>query len=222
MGLSRIHVISNNQANETSPEISITDFFPYWMKSDQAVTNSLTFGGTCLLTGHNMSGKSTLIRSLAATTLLGSSGFMFPAKKLIISKEIDGWYVRTGAGDDPEAGLSAFALEMADIKVALRDASNKSFLLIDELGKGTESKAGHAIAASVLEHLVQRNIRSIFATHWHEIFVNKTVQLKNAKLIKMHCQGDIPTYKVINGVDIKNSGASSRVLEQVTKTGIIA
>lgn len=184
-----VNFVSGVAANK----ISLTDFFPYWMNLGEAVPNSITFDGTCLLTGHNMAGKSTLIRSLAATTLLGSSGFMFPAKKLAIAQEIDGWYVRTGAGDDPEAGLSAFALEMNDIKVALRDATKKSFLLIDELGKGTESKAGHAIAASVLEHLAQRNIRSIFATHWHEIFGNKSVQLQNIKLIKMQCDGDIPT-----------------------------
>lgn len=186
-------------------EIALEEFFPYWMRSCDAVANSLSFDGTCLLTGHNMSGKSTLIRSLAATTLLASCGFMFPAKKLIIAQEIDGWYVRTGTSDDPEAGLSAFAVEMTDIKVALRDASQNSFLLIDELGKGTESKAGHAIAAAVLEHLAQKNIRSIFATHWHEIFDNEEVQLKNIRLIKMHCNGDVPTYQVENGVDLNSS-----------------
>lgn len=193
-----------HKQSETN-KISLENFFPYWMKSDEAVTNSLTFDGTCLLTGHNMSGKSTLIRSLAATTLLGSTGFMFPAKTLNISEEIDGWYVRTGAGDDPEAGLSAFACEMTDIKVALRDASNKSFLLIDELGKGTESKAGHAIAASILEYLAQKNIRSIFATHWHEIFANPAIKLQNVKLLKMNCVGNIPTYQAVEGVDLNSS-----------------
>ena len=130
---------------------------------------------------------------------------MFPAKKLLLCSEIDGWFVRTGAQDDPEAGLSAFAVEMTDIKVALRDATSKSFLLIDELGKGTESQAGHAIAASVLEHLVSRKIRSIFATHWHEIFANQEVNLDKAKLIKMQCQGNEPIYKVEDGVDLRSS-----------------
>lgn len=191
--------------NSVQHKIELEEFFPYWMRSGEAVTNSLTFDGTCMLTGHNMAGKSTLIRSLASTTLLASCGFMFPAKKLKISQEIDGWFVRTGAQDDPEAGLSAFAVEMTDIKVALRDATERSFLLIDELGKGTESKAGHAIAASVLEHLVQRNHRAIFATHWHEIFVNPKVQLQGVKLIKMHCDGDVPSYKVEDGVDLNSS-----------------
>lgn len=196
---------TNFISESSGNEIELVDFFPYWMKHGEAVTNLLAFNGTCLLTGHNMSGKSTLIRSLAATTLLGSCGFMFPAKKLKIAKEIDGWYVRTGAGDDPEAGLSAFAVEMNDIKIALRDASQKSFLLIDELGKGTESKAGHAIAASVLEHLAEKNIRSIFATHWHEIFDNPEIKLKNIRLIKMRCNDDIPTYEVVEGVDLNSS-----------------
>ncbi len=198
-------------------EISLKDFFPYWMKSGDAVVNTFGFEGVCLLTGHNMAGKSTLIRSLAATTLLGSCGFMFPAQKLKIANEIDGWYVRTGASDDPEAGLSAFAVEMNDIKVALRDATQKSFLLIDELGKGTESKAGHAIAASVLEHLASRNIRSIFATHWHEIFVNKSVNLENIRLVKMYCDGDIPNYKVVDGVDLNSSAFYT-----ATKVGVDA
>lgn len=186
-------------------EMSLEDFFPYWMRSSEAVMNNLTLDGTCLLTGHNMSGKSTLIRSLATVTLLGSSGFMFPAKKLTLSQEIDGWFVRTGAGDDPEAGLSAFAVEMTDIKVALRDASQKSFLLIDELGKGTESSAGHAIAGSVLEHLINSNIRSVFATHWHELFDNPVVKLDKAKLLKMHCEGNEATYKAVKGVDLNSS-----------------
>jgi DNA mismatch repair ATPase MutS len=196
---------TTNFVSGKSNEISLEEFFPYWMKPSEAVSNTLSFDGTCLLTGHNMAGKSTLIRSLAATTLLASSGFMFPAKKLTITNEIDGWFVRTGANDDPEAGLSAFAVEMNDIKIALRDATKKSFLLIDELGKGTESKAGHAIAASVLEHLAQKNIRAIFATHWHEIFVNESVQLENIKLIKMLCDGDIPSYKAVEGVDLNSS-----------------
>ncbi len=201
-----------------SNEIALEDFFPYWMKPGEAVANTLSFNGTCLLTGHNMAGKSTLIRSLAATTLLGSSGFMFPAKKLSIGEEIDGWFVRTGANEDPEAGLSAFAVEMTDIKIALRDATEKSFLLIDELGKGTESKAGHAIAASVLEHLAQRNIRSIFATHWHEIFVNEAVKLENIRLIKMLCDGDIPSYKVGEGVDLNSSAFYTALQVGVDRT----
>lgn len=190
---------------DKSNNIILEEFFPYWMRANEAKKNSLSFNGACLLTGHNMSGKSTLIRSLATTTLLASIGFMFPAKKVSLAQEIDGWFVRTGAQDDPEAGLSSFAVEMTDIKVALRDASNKSFLLIDELGKGTESKAGHAIAASVLEYLIAKNIRSIFATHWHEIFANKVVKIQDATLINMICEGDNPTYEVGSGVDLKSS-----------------
>lgn len=197
--------INFTQNSAEDSKIEVENFFPYWMRVGEAVENSLSFSGTCLLTGHNMAGKSTLIRSIAAATLLASCGFMFPAKKVSIAENIDGWYVRTGANDDPEAGLSAFAVEMTDIKIALRDATENSFLLIDELGKGTESKAGHAIAASVLEYLAQKNIRAIFATHWHEIFANDEVRLHNVKLIKMHCDGDVPSYKVEDGVDLNSS-----------------
>ena len=191
--------------DEESQKIVISEFFPYWIRSGQAVKNSLTFDGACLLTGHNMSGKSTTMRSIASVTLLGSCGFMFPAQKLEINCAIDGWFVRTGAQDDPEAGLSAFAVEMSEMKVALRDASNKSLLLIDELGKGTESKAGHAIAASILEHLAKRNIRCIFATHWHEIFANPIIDLQNIKMLKMKCDGDLETYKLVDGIDLNSA-----------------
>lgn len=181
--------------------IAIDGFFPYWLRVNESVSNSIKFDGTCLLTGHNMAGKSTLIRSVAVVTLLGSVGFMFPARKLALSESIDGWFVRTGAQDDPEAGLSAFAVEMTDIKVALRDASSKTLLLIDELGKGTESKAGHAIAASILEYLEQKNIKSIFATHWHEIFINNLIRLDNIKMIKI----EPDSHKLLDGVDLNSS-----------------
>lgn len=200
------HWTTNFIVDETQAcRMDLEGFFPYWMKLGQGVTNNLQCDGTCLLTGHNMSGKSTLIRSLATTTLLAASGFMFPAKRVSLAQEIDGWFIRTGAQDDPQAGLSAFAVEMTDIKVALRDATSKSFLLIDELGKGTESKAGHAIAASVLEYLISKKIRAIFATHWHEIFANPEVNLHEATLIKMQCDGDVATYKAVAGVDLNSS-----------------
>ena len=179
--------------------LTLQNFFPYWLPAHTAVPNSLQLSGMALLTGHNMAGKSTLLRSAAATSLLASTGLLFPATAVSLPEPIDGWFVRTGTHDDPASGLSAFAVEVRDIKTALRDASAKSLLLIDELGKGTESHAGHALAGSVLEHLQQRKIRGIFATHWHEIFLNTEIKLNGIQQIQMEVQQGKPTYKVTTG-----------------------
>ncbi|MBI2069506.1 MAG: hypothetical protein HYT79_02810 [Elusimicrobia bacterium] len=183
----------------------VKNFFPYWMSPHEAVKNTLRLEGIMLLTGHNMSGKSTLIRSLATTTLLAASGWMFPADKVEGSDEIDGWFVRTGVQDDPQSGLSAFAVEMTDVKIALRDATEHSLIFIDELGKGTESKAGHAIAAAVLEHLNQRQVKGLFATHWHELFFNPKINLEGIGQYSMQVRQGGPTYKVVADSSLSSS-----------------
>lgn len=185
--------------------LQLEAFFPYWMRPHAAVKNSLTLNGMALLTGHNMAGKSTAIRSAAVTSLLAAAGFMFPAKKVCFGDVIDGWYLRTGIYDDPAAGLSTFAVEMNDIKVALRDASENTLVLIDELGKGTETSSGHAIAGGVLEYLQTHNIKGIFATHWHELFSNPAVQLKNIQMISMEINHDKPAYKIVAGSCLSSS-----------------
>ena len=208
----------NGAMNAQAPANSrlfLKDFFPYWMSPRESVRNTLHLEGVALLTGHNMAGKSTLLRSSAVVTLLASCGFLFPAKEVAIPEWIDGWFVRTGAADDPAAGLSAFAVEMMDIKTALRDASAQSLLLIDELGKGTESQAGHAIAGSILEHLSQQRIRSVFATHWHELFSNEEVNLDSIQQIQMETQENQPTYRVIVGSDL-----SSHAFETALQLGV--
>ena len=185
--------------------LQLDAFFPYWMPPHAAVKNSLTLNGMALLTGHNMAGKSTTIRSAAVASLLAAAGFMFPAKKVCFGDVIDGWYLRTGIYDDPAAGLSTFAVEMNDIKIALRDASENTLVLIDELGKGTETSSGHAIAGSVLEYLQAHNIKGIFATHWHELFFNPAVQLKNIQMIRMETSHGKPTYKIVAGSCLSSS-----------------
>ncbi|ODS23083.1 hypothetical protein AB835_10795 [Candidatus Endobugula sertula] len=186
--------------NDSTSRLDLESFFPYWMSAHGAVKNSLTLNDMAVLTGHNMAGKSTTIRSAAVVSLLAAVGFMFPAKRVGFSDIIDGWYLRTGSYDDPAAGLSTFAVEMNDIHIALRDASSHTLVLIDELGKGTETRSGHAIAASVLEYLQAKNIRGIFSTHWHELFFNPAVQLDAMQMISMAVneEGE-PSYKIVAG-----------------------
>lgn len=191
--------------HKAESRLRLESFSPYWMQPHAAVKNSLTLNGMALLTGHNMAGKSTTIRSAAVVSLLAAAGFMFPAERVGFNDVIDGWYLRTGIYDDPAAGLSTFAVEMNDIKVALRDASENTFVLIDELGKGTETSSGHAIAGSVLEHLQANNIRGIFATHWHELFFNPAVQLGSIRMISMAVEDGKPSYKIVTGSCLSSS-----------------
>lgn len=187
------------QKAQSEQRLVLKNFFPYWLTAHTAVTNSLQISSMALLTGHNMAGKSTLLRSAAVTSLLASTGLLFPATAVALPEPIDSWFVRTGTHDDPESGLSAFAVEIKDLKTALRDASASSVLFIDELGKGTESHAGHALAGSVLEHCQQQKIRGIFATHWHELFLNPVIKLTEIQQIQMEVQKGQPTYKVLAG-----------------------
>jgi hypothetical protein len=180
-------------------ELSIYNGFPYWMSGNTATRNNINIKGMSLLTGHNMAGKSTMLRSVGAISLLATCGLLFPAQEITWSRPIDRWFIRTGNQDDPQAGLSAFAVEVTEINTALHDATQNSLVLIDELGKGTESKAGHAIAASVLEHLRDAKIRGIFATHWHEIFKNSLIDLKDIETWQMEIIENRPTYRLKSG-----------------------
>lgn len=83
----------------------------------------------------------------------------------------DNFFLRTASYDVPSEAKSAFALEMDDMRVVLRDASHQSIVMIDELGKGTSAKDGAALAGALLEHLAHRQCFGIFAMHLHELFL---------------------------------------------------
>jgi len=217
VGQSKSCSVSHNESAGVQPRLQLNDFFPYWMAPQVGVKNTLALNGMALLTGHNMAGKSTTIRSAAVVSLLASAGFMFPARDVCLGEIIDGWYLRTGICDDPAAGLSTFAVEMNDIKIALRDASERTFVLIDELGKGTETRAGHAIAGSVLEHLQTQNIKGIFATHWHELFFNPAVQLDNVQMIRMDISQGSTSYKIAAGSCLSSSAFQTALALGVDK-----
>lgn len=180
-------------------------FFPYWMQKDKAIANDLSLQDMALLTGHNMAGKSTALRASAVATLLAASGLYFPAESMSLSEVIDGWFVRTGTQDDPASGLSAFAVEMNDMRIALQDATHQSLIFVDELGKGTESCSGHAIAGSVFERLRSLQVRGLFATHWHELFSNPKMDLSDIQKLYMQEVDGRPTYCLQEGCDLTSS-----------------
>ena len=125
--------------------------------------------GILLLTAPNMSGKSTVMRATLVAALLANCGLCIPASSGSLVPRYDCFFIRTSSYDMPSEGMSAFGLEMDDMRVILRDSTPASLVMIDEIGKGTSSRDGAAIAGALLEYLDQRQVNGIFATHLHEL-----------------------------------------------------
>ncbi|MGD0371465.1 MAG: DNA mismatch repair protein MutS [Candidatus Dormibacteria bacterium] len=124
-----------------------------------------------VLTGPNMAGKSTYLRQVALITLLAQVGSFVPARRARLGV-CDRIFTRVGAQDDLSAGLSTFMVEMAETAAILRQATARSLLVLDEIGRGTSTYDGLSIAQALVEHLhdsPQLNCRTLFATHYHEL-----------------------------------------------------
>ncbi len=122
-----------------------------------------------LLTGPNMAGKSTYLRQVALITLMAQVGSFVPAQRARIGL-VDRIFARVGAEDDLARGLSTFMQEMVETAFILRHASERSLVVLDEVGRGTSSADGLAIAQAVIERLCAgAGARTLFATHYHEL-----------------------------------------------------
>ncbi len=122
-----------------------------------------------LLTGPNMAGKSTFLRQNALIAVMAQMGSFVPAKSARIGV-VDKVFSRVGASDDLARGRSTFMVEMVETASILNRATSRSFVILDEIGRGTATFDGLSIAWSVVEHLSEVNkCRTIFATHYHEL-----------------------------------------------------
>jgi DNA mismatch repair protein MutS len=121
-----------------------------------------------LLTGPNMGGKSTFLRQAALLAILAQSGSFVPAGSLRLGL-VTRLFSRVGASDDLARGRSTFMVEMVETAAILHGADDRSLVLLDEVGRGTSTWDGLAIAWAVLEHLHEAGCRAIFATHYHEL-----------------------------------------------------
>ncbi len=150
-------------------------------EKQEFIGNNLSLGSNeklWLITGPNMSGKSTFLRQNALIAVMAQTGCFVPAKKLQLGI-IDKIFSRVGASDNIAKGHSTFMVEMIETASILNNATERSFIILDEIGRGTATFDGLAIAWAVLEHL-HDNIRArcLFATHYHELN-SLTDELKN-------------------------------------------
>ena len=171
-------------------EISITDgrhpVVEVMLKDSLFVPNDTRLGSTndtvCIITGPNMAGKSTYMRQVALIVLMAQMGSFVPAKAAKIGL-VDRVFTRIGASDDLASGQSTFMVEMSEVASILKYATSRSLLILDEIGRGTSTYDGMAIARAVLEYAAnprKLGAKTLFATHYHELSTIEA-QLPNVK-----------------------------------------
>ncbi|HHU27768.1 TPA: DNA mismatch repair protein MutS [bacterium] len=122
-----------------------------------------------LITGPNMGGKSTFMRQVGISVVLAQMGCFIPAKSASLCL-VDGIYTRIGASDDLVSGQSTFMVEMIEANNALKNATEKSLIIFDELGRGTSTYDGMALAQAIIEYIsVNVKAKTLFSTHYHEL-----------------------------------------------------
>ena len=147
------------------------------LKGQMFVPNDTKLGmegcQVAIITGPNMAGKSTYMRQVALIVLMAQIGCFVPARSARIGV-VDRLFTRIGASDDLASGQSTFMVEMQEVSDILKHATSRSLLILDEIGRGTSTYDGMAIARAVLEYAVDKRVlgaKTLFATHYHELTV---------------------------------------------------
>ena len=174
-----------------------------------------------LLTGPNMAGKSTFLRQNALIAIMAQSGSFVPAKSAHIGV-VDKVFSRVGASDDLSRGRSTFMVEMVETASILNRATERSFVILDEIGRGTATFDGLSIAWAVVEYLHEvKQCRSLFATHYHEL----TVLADKLSCLTLHCMKIkefkdqvIFLHEVIGGASDRSYGIHVAKLAGLPKT----
>ena len=193
-------------------EISITDgrhpVVEAMLKDSLFVPNDTHIGGendtVCIITGPNMAGKSTYMRQVALIVLMAQMGSFVPARAAKIGL-VDRVFTRIGASDDLASGQSTFMVEMAEVASILKYATSRSLLILDEIGRGTSTYDGMAIARAVLEYAAnpkRLGAKTLFATHYHELATmeDKLPNVKNYNIaVKKRGEQMIFLRKIVPG-----------------------
>ncbi|MCQ2539754.1 MAG: DNA mismatch repair protein MutS [Acetatifactor sp.] len=169
------------------------------INNDMFIANDtfLDNGSHCIsiITGPNMAGKSTYMRQSALIVLMAQIGCFVPARSANIGI-VDRIFTRVGASDDLASGQSTFMVEMNEVANILRNATSKSLLILDEIGRGTSTFDGLSIAWAVIEHISNRKLlgaKTLFATHYHELteLEGKMNNVNNYCIAVKECGDDI-------------------------------
>lgn len=162
-----------------------------------------------LITGPNMSGKSTYMRQLAIIVIMAQLGSYVPAEAAQLPI-FDAIFTRIGAADDLVSGQSTFMIEMMEANRAIRQATERSLILFDELGRGTATYDGMALAQAIIEYIHNRTkAKTLFATHYHELtdLENSLSHLKNVHVATLEKNGQVTfLHKIEEGPADKSYG----------------
>jgi len=154
-----------------------------------------------IITGPNMAGKSTYMRQVALITVMAQIGSFVPAEYAKIGV-VDKIFTRVGASDDLSMGQSTFMVEMMEVATILKDATKRSLVILDEIGRGTSTFDGLSIAWAVVEYIEKISAKTLFATHYHELteLENKLEGVKNYSIaVKEKGEDVIFLRKIVRG-----------------------
>lgn len=208
-----LHLIRPKLSNNHN--VSIKDgFHPVveYVSGNEYIKNDIIMDSntsTLLITGPNMSGKSTYMRQFAITAILAQMGSFVPASSAEIPI-FDSIYTRIGASDDLVSGESTFMVEMLEAKNAIVNATENSLILFDELGRGTSTFDGMSLARAILEYVTENiGCKTLFSTHYHELvdLEKKYKKIKNVHVDAVEENGTITfLHKVLPGSVSKSYG----------------
>ncbi|OQB25287.1 MAG: DNA mismatch repair protein MutS [Firmicutes bacterium ADurb.Bin182] len=200
------------------------------MLKDGFIPNNTTLDNDAnrmmIITGPNMAGKSTYMRQVALITLMAHCGSFVPASSAVISLT-DNIFTRVGASDNLAYGQSTFMVEMSEMANIINNATSKSLLILDEIGRGTSTFDGLSIAWSVLEHISDKKLcgaKTLFATHYHELteLEGKLQGVKNYRVSVREIGDDIIFLrKIVRGEADKSFGIQVAQLAGLPKNIIV-
>lgn len=178
-------------------------------------------GDVAIITGPNMAGKSTYIRQVALLVLLGQTGSFIPAENAQIGI-VDRIFTRVGASDELLRGQSTFMVEMTETANIINNATDRSLVILDEVGRGTSTYDGLSLAWAITEHIANNiKCRTLFATHYHELteLSELLVNVKNCNVAVREWQDEVVfLHKIIPGGTDKSYGIHVARLAGVPKS----